>query len=58
MLSNKNKKVCTTVKYIEHFLTLAFAVTVCISAFTSLVNISEGIMSSTTGLNICAIIES
>ena len=41
----------------EHFLTLAFAVTVCISisAFASLVNISERIMSSTIGLNICAI---
>ena len=55
MLSNKNKNICTTVNYIEHFLTLIFAVTVCISisAFASLVNISKGIMNSTTELNIC-----
>ena len=46
-----------TLNYIEHFLTLAFAVTGCISifAFASLVDIPTGIMSSTTGLNICAI---
>ena len=37
---------------------LVFAVTVYIpiSAFASLVDISKGIMSSTTGLNICTII--
>ena len=58
MLSNKNKKVCTTLNYVEHFLTLIFAVTVCISisAFPSLINISKGIMSYKIGLNICAII--
>ena len=57
LLSNKNKKVCTTLNYIEHFLTLAFAVTVCISisAFASLVYISMRIMSYTIGLSICAI---
>ena len=56
--SNKNKKVCTTVNYIEHFLTLVFTVTVriSISTFASQVNISKGIMTSTIGLNICAII--
>ena len=55
MFSNKNKNICTTVNYIEHFLTLIFAVTVCISisAFASLVNISKGTMNSTTELNIC-----
>ena len=58
MLSNKNKKVCTTLNYVEHFLTLIFAVTVCISisAFPSLIDISKGIMSYKIGLNICAII--
>ena len=30
-LNNKNKKVCTTLNYTEHFLILVFAVTVCIS---------------------------
>ena len=57
-MSNKNKKVCTTLNYVEHFLTLIFAVTVCIfiSAFPSLIDISKGIMSYKIGLNICAII--
>ena len=55
---NQNKKVCTALDYIEHFLTLVFSSTVwiCISAFTSLVDISKGIMNSTKGLNICLII--
>ena len=58
MLSNKSKKVCATLSYIEHFLTLVFAVTVwtSISAFASVVNISKVIMSSTIRLNICALI--
>ena len=58
LLSNKNKKVCTALNYIEHFLTLVFAITVCvsISAFAFLIAISKAIMSSTIGLNICAII--
>ena len=49
LLCNKNKKVYTTLNYNEHFLTLAFAVTICISIspFASLVDISKGIMSST-----------
>ena len=52
-MSNKNKKVCTTLNYIEHF-----AVTICISisAFTSLIDISNGIMSFTIEINIWAII--
>ena len=51
--------VCTTLNYIEHFLTLVFAVSVCtsISSFASLVHISIGIMSSTKGLSIYAIIK-
>ena len=58
LLSNKNKKVFSTLNYNEHFLTLVFAVTVSISisAFASLINIFHGIMSSTIGLNISAII--
>ena len=45
-------------KYIEDFLTLVFAVTVCISifAFASLNEIFKEILSSTIELNICAII--
>ena len=58
LLSNKSKKDCTTLNYIEHFLNLVSTVTVCIfiSAFASLINISKGVMSSTIGLNICVII--
>ena len=58
LLSVKNKKVCTTLSYMEHLLTLAFADTICtsISAFASLIDISKGIMSSTIGSNIWAII--
>ena len=57
-MSNKNRKVCTTLNYIEHFLTLVFEVTECISisAFASLVYIFTGITSSTVGLNIFALI--
>ena len=57
LIINKNKKDCSTLNYIEHFLTLVSAVTGCssISAFAYLVNISTGITSSTIGLNICAI---
>ena len=58
LMSKKNKKVCTTLNYIERFLNLVFAVTGCISisAFASLVNIPMGIMGSTIGLNTCATI--
>ena len=53
--NNKNKKVFTTLNYKENFPNLVFAVTVYISAFASLILISKGLMSSTMGLNICAI---
>ena len=58
LLSNKEKRDCMTLTCIEHFITLVFAVTVCISisVFVSLVDISKGIMSSTIRLNIFAII--
>ena len=55
-MSNKNKKLYRILNYTEHFLTLVFAITGCVSAFASLVDISTGIMSSTIGLNICEII--
>ena len=49
LLSNQGKKVCTTLNYNEHFFTLVFAVTICISisAFASLIDISKLVMSST-----------
>ena len=52
-MRNKNKKVCTTLNCIEHFVTLLFAVTRCISisAFASLVDMMIRIMSSAIGLN-------
>ena len=49
LLSNQSKKVCTTLNYNEHFFTLVFTVTICISisAFASLIDISKLVMSST-----------
>ena len=57
LLSNKNKKVCMTQNYIENFLTLVFAVIIriFISAFASLIDISQGFLSSTIELNNYAI---
>ena len=48
LMSKKQKMVCTTLKYIEHFLILASDVTEYISIFdfASLVGIPVGIMSS------------
>ena len=56
MLSNKNKRVCKSLNYIEHFFALVFVVTICvsISAFVSLIDISKRIMSSAIWLNIWA----
>ena len=50
-MSEKHKKVCTTLDYIKHFLILASTVTRCISisAFASLLGIHIGITSSATG---------
>ena len=57
LMSKKDKKVCTTLNYIEHFLILASTIKGCISiyAFASLIGIPIGIMSSAIGLKICAI---
>ena len=56
-MSKKNKKVGTTLNYIEHFLILASTINGCISisAFSSLIGIPIGIASSAIGLKICAI---
>ena len=55
-MSNKHRKVLTTLNYIEHVLILASAVSRCISlcALASLLGIPIGIASSIIGLNICA----
>ena len=57
LMSRKHKNFCTTLNYIEHFLTLASTTTGCISisAFTSLIGIPIGITSSGIGLKPCAI---
>ena len=54
-MSRKQKQVCATLNYIEHFLIFAFTITGCISisAFASLTGISKGITSSTIALLIC-----
>ena len=56
-MSKKNRKVCTTLNYIGHFLILASAITGCVSIFAlaSLIGIPIGISSSVIGLQICVI---
>ena len=56
-MSKKNKKICTTLNYIEHFLILDSTIADCASApaFAYLIGIPTGITSSATGLKICAI---
>ena len=56
-MSTKHEKVCAALNYMEHFLMLAPATTVCTSifAFASLIGILIGITSSAIGLKICAI---
>ena len=53
-MSQKHKKISTTLNYIEHFLILASTITRCtlISAFASLIGITIGITSSAIGLKI------
>ena len=52
-----DKKVCTTLNYVEHFLNLASTFTGCIStsAFASLPGIPIGTTSSAIGSKTCAI---
>ena len=56
-MSKKHKKVCATLNYSEHFLTLCSAITGCvsISPLASLVCILIGITSFAIGFKICAI---
>ena len=56
-MSEKHKKICTTLNYTEHFLILASTITGCVSvsAVASLIGIPIGITSSAIGLKICAI---
>ena len=55
-MSRKQRKVCTTLNYIEHYLILASTITECISisVFASLIGIPKGITSSAIALKICA----
>ena len=56
LVSKKHKKVCTTLKYIEHFLILVSTITECIPvSFASLLGIPIGITNSAKGLKFCAI---
>ena len=57
LMSEKYKKTCKYLSYVEHLLILASAVTGCvqISTFASLVCVPVGITSSAIGINICAI---
>ena len=56
-MSEKHKKTCKYLNYIEHLFILASTVTGCvlISLFASLVAIPVGITSSLLGLETCAI---
>ena len=55
-MGKQQKKVCTTLNYIEHFLNLASTITGCISIsdFASSVDIPIGITSSAIGLKVSA----
>ena len=57
MISNKHKKTCRYLNYVDHLLILASTAAVCvsISAFASLVDIPVGIASSAVGLKIWVI---
>ena len=56
-MSEKLKKVCRDLNYIDHSLIATSAITRCfsISTFASLVGISIGRVSSTIGLKICVL---
>ena len=57
LLSEKYKKACKYLNYVEHMLILASTITGCVSvsAFASSVDIPVAITSSAVGINICAI---
>ena len=56
-MSQKYKKTCKYLNYVEHLLILASTVTGCISisVFASLVTVLVGITNSAVGIKICAI---
>ena len=56
-MTEKHKKICTTLNCIEHFIILASSVTgyISISAFCSLIGVPIGINSYAIGLKICQI---
>ena len=56
-MSQKYKKTCKYLNYVEHLLILASTVTGCvsISVFASLVAVLVGITSSAVGIKICAV---
>ena len=56
-MRNNDKKVCTTLNYIEHWLILASKITgfVSISAFASLLGIHIGVARSALWLKICTL---
>ena len=58
LMSEKYKKTCKYLNYVEHLLILVSTIICCvsISAFASLVCVPVGITSSAVGLNIYAII--
>ena len=57
LMSEKYKKTCKYLNYVEHFFVLVSTVTGCasISAFVSLVCVPVGFTSSAVGIEICAI---
>ena len=57
-MSEKQKKTCKYLNYVEHFLVLVSTATSCIStfSFTSLVYVPNDITSSAVGLKLFAII--
>ena len=56
LMSEKHKKTCKYLNYVEHLIILVSTVTDCvsISAFASLVWVHVGITSSAVGIKICA----
>ena len=57
LISEKHKKTCKYINYVEHLLILAWTATGCVSfsAFDSLVSISVDIRSFALGIKICVI---
>ena len=57
LMSKKDKKTCKYLNYVENWLILSSTITACVlaSAFTSLVCVLVGIMSSAVDITTCAI---